>query len=70
MGEITSSYLLRVTLRERDDHAQTDWGRDGLPAPDGPTNAQLERTVKDALYERLEYYNDETIHVSSERTDR
>lgn len=69
MGKIVATYTVKVTLRERDDHAQTDWGRRGLAVP-APTNEDLAELVERAIYDNVDYYGDSEINATSERTDR
>jgi hypothetical protein len=72
MGPVVASYLVRVTLRKRDDLPDPP-GAPGLftseSEPPIPTNERVERLVGDALYDGLTYFTEETIHVASERTD-
>jgi hypothetical protein len=66
MSKIVASYLVKVTLREREDEGQAV----RLDVPQPPTNEEVERLTKQALYDALPYFGDLQIGVTSERTDR
>lgn len=65
MGKIVATYLVKVTLRERD----PDPARPPLEVPKPPTNDEIAGLTKQALYDVLPYFGDGEIHVTSERTD-
>ena len=66
MGKRIATYLVRVTLHERNDHAALEQWQEGPPEPD---NAAIERIVRDAIYAEVEYYTADVIGVSAERVD-
>lgn len=74
MGNIVASYLVRVTLRRRDDLPPPDEAPPGTfhseSEPPVPKIAEMELVVKDVLYDSLTYYTEDVIGVSAERTDR
>jgi hypothetical protein len=65
MSRIVASYLLRVTLRER----QPNPASPPLEVPEPPTNDEVASLTKQALYDVLPYFGDDEIRVSSERLD-
>lgn len=65
-----ATYHLRITLHERADHAATEWGQSGEPAPDGPGVDELIRITGQALYDALPYFSMREIGIAGERTDR
>lgn len=63
MGKIVASYLIKVTLREKDAPAPGE----GVPEP--PTIAEIEGAIGQLLYDQLAYFTTTEIGVSAERTD-
>jgi hypothetical protein len=73
MGKVVATYLIRLTLRKRDDLLPPDQAKPGTfhseSDPPTPTLAEVEREVKDALYASLPYYTADEIGVAAERVD-
>jgi hypothetical protein len=63
-GKVLASYLVRVTLHEREDPAAP------AETPEAPTLEEVTELVKDVLYNDLAYFTYESIGVSAERTDQ
>jgi len=74
MGKIAATFLVKVTLRHRDDlPAAADAPAGTFSAesePPVPTNEELERIIHSAIYDNTTYFTGDVISVTSERTDR
>jgi len=63
MGKIVATYLVKVTLHEKDGAGPDEV----IPKP--PTIGEIEAQIGQKLYDELDYFTTDEIGVSAERTD-